>query len=117
MDELNSAIVKMRIKSQPQVETDKPFISEPHKGLFPLLDIWGEEGQDSEVNERVKFIHEFLTDEQGTARDKIMHILNELPAISNDKTIDRIWKFCRLKNEYRNTITRAEKLNQRIRAV
>ena len=121
---LSQAITKMRIKVKPKsidnIAAEAPKVHVPedaHKSIYPILEIYDESVNDPDVIDKAKFIHEFLTDEHGTARDKIMSILNELPAISNSSTLDRIWKYCRLKNEYRNTITRAEKLNQRIKAV
>jgi hypothetical protein len=111
-DLLNQAIKSIRTKNAPP--TIRETNPEPHKQLYPLLEIWEPDG---ESEERVKFIHDFLTDEQGTARDKIMHILSELPSISNETTLNRIWKLCRLKNEYRNTIKRAESLNIRMKNI
>ena len=118
-DLLQSAIISIRAKSATKSSTDSStFIpEEAHRGLYPILEIFGEESQDPDVDDKAKFIHEFLTNEQGTARDNIMHILNELPPISNETTLNRIWKYCRLKNEYRNTIKRAETLNQRMQKI
>ena len=119
-DLLQSAITKMRVKLHPVSVPDTPKVftqEDAHKSLFPILELWDAEREDPDIDNKVKFIHEFLTDERGTARDKIMSILNELPPISNDKTVDRIYKHCRLKNEYRKTVLRAEMLNQRLRKI
>jgi hypothetical protein len=111
-DLLSQAIKSIRTKNAPP--SVRETTSEPHALLYPLLEVWQ---PDPETEERTKFIHDFLTDEQGTARDKIMHILTELPPISNETTLNRIWKYCRLKNEYRNTIKRAEILNKRMKNI
>jgi hypothetical protein len=79
--------------------------------------VWDRETQDPEVNDKAKFIYDFLTDEGGTARDKIMHILTELPVISDDTILNRVYKYCRLKDDYRRTIKRAEILNERMRKI
>ena len=116
---LNSAIIKMRVKNIQKSEPIKTILvpEDAHKGLFPILEIFNKETQDPDINDKAKFIYDFLTDEQGTARDKIMSILNELPPISNEPTINRIYKYCRLRDERNKLIKRTEIINQRIRQV
>jgi hypothetical protein len=115
---LSQAIISIRSKTPLGNTPSKVFApDQQHKFLYPLLEIWDADAQDPDIEDKAKFIYNFLTDENSTARDKIIGILGEIPPISSQPTIERIYKYCRLKDEYRKTITRAEMLNQKLRGI
>ena len=118
-DLLNSAITKIRLKILPQSIEQSSTHSQPdpYKGIFDVLEVYDKSRLDPDIDMKTKFIYDFLEDGKEPVSNKIMAILNELPVLSNELTIERVYKYCRLKDEYFKTTKRAEMLDKRIKNI
>jgi hypothetical protein len=114
MDELQSAIVKIKNKVIPLLSRSDFTPSDPSTQLFPMLDVWGDEINEDTQN-KAKFIHESLGE---NPKDKLMSIFTKLGTTPpNERRIDRVYKYCRLQKEAQKYLSRYEQIQGDIDAI
>jgi hypothetical protein len=118
-DLMSRAILTMRTKFYPQLAPQSSVSTppEPHKQLFSILEVYDREREDPDIDGKTRFIYEFLTDETMEASDRIVEIMKELPTISTEPMIERIYKYCKLREEHKKAIAKAEILTQRMKQI
>lgn len=118
-DLLDSAILSIRHKVAPQTLPTKSYSTPPdeHRKIFNILEVWGQDTQDPDISSKVKYVYDFLSEEGGDVGDKIVGIMGEMPKLSNEPNIERVYKWCRLRDEYVRTTRKAEVLSQRMKQI
>ena len=115
MDALQSAILKVREKVIPQAP-DVELAKDPsYKGLYNILQIF--DIPDGDTEEQVSYIYNFLMENGGDPRDQITSIHSKLGSLSNERLVDRVHKFCRLKEQANKYLNRYENLMRDVNAV
>jgi len=106
-DLLSQAIVKVRNKVAPSSDMKVNLTPEPlYKQLYDSLQVF--DIPDTIDDSHVEYVYNFLMDNGGNPRDQIMHIHSELGAIGNEKLLDRVYKYCRLKSDANKLMQRYE---------
>ena len=116
-DLLQKAILKVKNKVSPLSSSNLGvFVPEDaYKSLFPMLEIWDSDTADSDIQAKAKFIYEFLGDRP---RDGLLSIYTKLGACpSNERNIDRVYKFCRLQEQAQKAMTRYEQIQGDLREI
>lgn len=115
MDEmLSNAILKVRKEYLPQ-SMPTPHIPEPHVGLYEALQIF--DIPDGETVDKVKYIHEYLSEGGKDALDGIIDIHSKIGAISSERLTDRVYKYCKLKETANKALARYKNLKGELRAI
>ncbi len=96
------SIVKAVAKEEPKTETSinssTAFVlPDIDRGLYEMLEVYGRDIQDPDIEEKVKYIQDTLGEHP---KDELMHIITELGITPMGETkLNRIWKYQRLKQQ------------------
>lgn len=106
-DLLQRAILKIKTKLRPAQKPEAFIPEDQYKSLYNDLEIFGSDRDDTDVQEKTKWIHEFLKDNYvGDSRfsdvqDALMEVFHKIghkPGALEPK-IDRVYKFLRFRAE------------------
>jgi hypothetical protein len=97
----------------PQPSSPASFVpSEEYRTIYPLLEIWGRDGDSQEVKEKVEYIYGRLKeDESSSPAHNLISLLTDLGAVPfGDSKIDKVYRFFRLHKEASRLQSYFEKL-------
>ena len=117
MDELSQAIIKVRHKIIPQLDSAKVFTQDQqHVQLYNLLNIFDHPDEDTE--EQVKYIYDFFQNNGGNPKDQIVATFTKLGSARVGETdAGRIYRYCRLQAKANNDLARYENTRRSIDAL
>lgn len=116
-DPLARGILQLKQKNMPNFKTDSStFAYQSHKQLYKFLQIF--DFPDEDTDKQVQYIWNFLSEDGGDPRDKIVKLNTKLGAVRFGETmIDRIYKYCRLRSEARRALGQYENLQRDMAAL
>jgi hypothetical protein len=115
MDDLQSAIVKVQNKVSPVQSANVFNADSQHLQIMPLLDIF--DTPDDEMNEKVKYIYQYLIDHGGNPKDQIVSIKTKLGYSRGDSDLDRVFKYIKLSERADKDLARYENTRRSIDAL
>ena len=113
-DILTKAISEVKQKIVPLLTTIETT-PQLHTTLYNMLNIF--DIPDTETEGKVKFIYDFLMENGGNPRDQVMSIHTQLGALSTTPLVNRVYRYCRLKEQARKALIRYENIQREINAL
>jgi hypothetical protein len=106
MDDLQSAIVKIKNKFIPQSQEQNIFTPEhQHVKLYNVLSVFGI--PDADIEEKVKFIYDYLLNNGGNPEDQIVSIKTKIGVSKIGETdVDRLFKYVKLQDRANKDLAR-----------
>jgi len=97
---IHNAITNLETKYVPQKTASDIYVpQEAYRSLYDLLDIWGENRDDNEVQSQTKYIFDKLSETKQDIKQQLLSIINSIGVIPTDDTrINRVWKYLHLKD-------------------
>ena len=114
-DILSKAIVKIQERVFPGLNDDRPFTSEPESQLYPFLQVF--DLPDQATKDRVKFIYEYFMENGGNPKDQAISAYTKLASDPHKSVVDRVWKYCKLKEQSNRALGRYEAIWRDINAL
>jgi len=99
---IKQAINNLETKYIPQSAKITVFIpEEAYRKLFPFLDIWGAEVEDSKTQDHVKYIYNKLIDiNRINPSGELISVLTELGSVNfGESKLDKVYKYFHLMDE------------------
>ena len=96
-DLLDQAILQVKSKLYPSLGKDPSFVPEPHTQLFSVLQVFGI--PDGDVVDKVKYIYDYLAERGKNPKEDVIDIYSNMASISDIPLVDRVYKFCKLKDQ------------------
>ena len=112
---LSKAIVKMQEKVFPGLNDDKVFTSEPHTQLYSLLQVF--DIPDEATKDRVKYIYDYFMENGGSPKDQTISAYTRLASDPHRSVVDRVCKYCKLKDQSNRALGRYEAIWRDINAL
>ena len=112
-DLLSKAITNVRHRLIPE-SASKESAYEPHTQLYTLLQVF--DSPDLDTSGRVKFIYEYLMENGGNPRDQVVSIHSMVGNNPQIPLVDKVWKYCKLKQEANKALQKYENLMRDINA-
>jgi len=112
-----ASINKLEEKYIPRVAPNTAFVaSEQYRSILPLLDVWGYEDNDKDIQDKGKFIYDKLvTANKDKPQDELTSILTNLGATKwNESKLERVYRYFRLKGEADKVLAYHGLLNKEI---
>jgi len=115
---LSRAIVKIREKNRPKVNTPEQYVPEAqHKSLLDMLEVWGQDREAEDSNEKARYIYDTLSP-QGKPKEILMSIFTELGVTPmGEKKIDRVYRFIKLRNQAAKALQQFDHYQKEISAI
>jgi len=114
---MRKGIDKLEQKYVPQANAQSMFVpSEQYRSILPLLDVWGYEDNDKDVQDKGKFIYEnCVAMNKDKPQDSLTSILTDLGATKwNESKLERVYRYFRLKGEADKVLAYHGLLNKEI---
>jgi len=106
---MSDGMIRMAVKNLvkkyiPQKTSSDIYVpSEAYRGIMDLLEIWGSQAEDPEIQEKTKYIYDQLL-EAGDPREQIISIVTALGVTPiADSKVNRVWKFVHLTDKAKKT--------------
>lgn len=96
---IRAGIEKLEQKYMPKQSASTVFIpQEAYRSLFNLLEVWGKDTEQTDIQDKVKFIYDKLKKEGEP--DKVLMSLLTILGIPQpgDNRVDQVWKFLHLQD-------------------
>jgi len=119
---IRAALTNLEHKYIPQkTATDVYVPQEAYRSLFDLLDVYGNDRDNAELQTKTKYIWEKLSANKQDVKQQLLDIINTLGVIPvGDTRINRIWKYInlmenagRVKKYHDTLISELEQLKQK----
>ena len=114
-DMLSKAIVKIQERVFPGLNDDRTFVSEPRSQLYPFLQVF--DLPDQSTKDRVKFIYEYFMENGGNPKDQTISAYTKLASDPHKSVVDRVWKYCKLRDQSQKALGRYEAIWRDINAL
>jgi hypothetical protein len=114
---IKAAIEKLESKHIPQASIDSVFVPEErYRSILPLLNVWGYRDNDSDIQEKAKYIYSSLLEiNKDNPSDTLTTLLTELGATRwNDSKLERVYKYFHLRGEAEKALKYHDLLNKEI---
>jgi len=113
-DLLEQAILKVKSKLYPSLGKDPSFVPEPHTQLFSVLQVFGV--PDEDIVDKVKYIYDYLAERGNNPKEQVIDIYSNMASISDIPLVDRVYKFCKLKDQADRALRHYKTLEREINA-
>ena len=113
-DLLERAIINVKHKLHPGLKSETISTPEPHTQLFGVLQVFGM--PDADTIDKVRFIYDYFIENGGDPKNQVVDVYSNMANISDIPLVDRIWKYCRLKDQANRALRHYQTLEREINA-